>query len=114
MSDELPIIQKTYDLIKWLVPILDRLPRTHRFSIGERITQELYDLLDKLITSRYARSGRLEILQTLNTRLQILRYQCRLLNEFKLISLKRYEHTHRLINEIGVDLGGWIRQQKAS
>ncbi|SKB15083.1 hypothetical protein PL11201_690104 [Planktothrix sp. PCC 11201] len=24
---ELPIIQKTYDLIKWYVPILNRLPR---------------------------------------------------------------------------------------
>jgi hypothetical protein len=25
--EELPIIQKTYDLIKWYVPILNRLPK---------------------------------------------------------------------------------------
>ena len=28
---ELPVIQKTYDLIKWYVPILNRLPRDHKF-----------------------------------------------------------------------------------
>jgi hypothetical protein len=31
-KDELPIIQKTYDLIKWYVPIVNRLPRDHKFA----------------------------------------------------------------------------------
>jgi hypothetical protein len=113
MSDELPIIQKTYDLIKWMVPILDRLPRTHRFTLGNRIIEELYDLLENLISARYAKAGRLSVLQGLNTRLQLLRYQCRLLIDFDLVSLKRYEYMHRQINEIGQDLGGWIRQQQS-
>ncbi len=29
-NNDLPIIQKTYDLIKWYVPILGRLPRDHK------------------------------------------------------------------------------------
>ena len=29
--EELPIIQKTYDLIKWYVPILNRLSKDHKF-----------------------------------------------------------------------------------
>ena len=114
MSQELPIIQKTYDLIKWMVPILDNLPRNHRFTLGHRITEELYNLLDNLISARYAKSGRLPLLQGLNTRLQVLRYQCRLLLDFDLVSMKRYEFMHRQINEIGQDLGGWIRQQQPS
>jgi predicted RNA-binding protein with EMAP domain len=114
MSEELPIIQKTYDLIKWMVPILDRLPRTHRFTLGNRIIEELYDLLESLISARYAKTDRLSVLQGLNTRLQVLRYQCRLLMDFDLVSLKRYEYMHRQINEIGQDLGGWIRQQQSS
>ena len=28
--NELPIIQKTHDLIQWYVPILNRLPRDHK------------------------------------------------------------------------------------
>jgi hypothetical protein len=114
MAEELPIIQKTYDLIKWIVPILARLPRTHRFTLGDRIIKELYDLLESLISARYAKTGRLPVLQGLNTRLQVLRYQCRLLMDFELVSLKRYEYMHRQINEIGQDLGGWIRQQQSS
>lgn len=114
MQDELPIVQKTYDLIKWMVPIIDRLPRNHRFTLGSRIIDELYNLLDRLIEARYARSGRLASLQSLNTRLQVLRYQCRLLVDFNLISLKRSEYIHRQINDIGTDLGGWIRQQQTA
>jgi len=37
-SKELPIIQRTYDLIRWYVPILNRLPRNHKFMLGDRIT----------------------------------------------------------------------------
>jgi hypothetical protein len=53
MSD-LPIIQKTYDLIKWYVPSLNKLPRDHKFLLGNRIILELYELLDNLIIARYA------------------------------------------------------------
>lgn len=50
MSEELPIIQKTYDMIKWTVPILDRLPRIHRFTLGDRMIKELYGPLESLIS----------------------------------------------------------------
>jgi hypothetical protein len=62
MSD-LPIIQKTYDLIKWYVPILDKLPKNHKFGLGDRIVSGLYDLLEGLILARYAREklGQLEL-----------------------------------------------------
>lgn len=77
MSD-LTIIQKTYDLIKWYVPILNRLPRDHKFLLGNRIITELYDLLDILIVARYAKQ-KLTHLESLNSKLDILRYQTRLL-----------------------------------
>jgi 23S rRNA-intervening sequence protein len=111
--EELPIIQKTYDLIKWYVPILNRLPRNHRFTLGARIVQGLYDLLEGLIHARYSKD-KLTQLQSLNTSLEVLRYQSRLLLDFDLVSVKRYEFAGRSINEIGTDLGGWIKQQRAS
>ena len=76
----LTIIQKTYDLIKWYVPVLNRLPRDHKFALGERITSRLYDLLEGLIQVRYAKE-KLPQLQSLNTQLEILRHQTRLLEE---------------------------------
>lgn len=112
MSDqELPIIQKTYDLIKYYAPILNRLPRDHKFILGTRTTNILYDILEALIRARYAKE-KLSQLEAINTELDILRYQTRLLLDFQLIALKRYEYIGKQINEIGSELGGWIKQQK--
>lgn len=110
MSD-LPIIQKTYDLIKWYVPILTRLPREHKFMLGDRIIARLYDLLEGLIQARYAQE-KLPKLRNLNTQLDILRHQTRLLLDFQLLSAQRYEYVSQHINTIGTDLGGWIKQQR--
>jgi len=108
---DLPIIQKTHDLIQWYVPILNRLPRDHKFMLGDRIISGLYDLLEGLIRARYARE-KLPQLQQLNTQLDILRHQTKLLLAFKLISAKRYEYVGQYINGIGTELGGWIKQQR--
>ncbi|MEL6381353.1 MAG: diversity-generating retroelement protein Avd [Cyanobacteria bacterium J06626_18] len=110
MSD-LPIIQKAYDLIKWYVPILNRLPRNHKFLLGDRITSGLYDLLENLVKARYERD-KLRRLESLNSKLDILRHQTRLLLDFELMAERRYEYVSSLINEIGNDLGSWIKQQK--
>ncbi len=110
-SLDLPVIQKTYDLVKWYVPILNRLPRNHRFTLGERIINGLYDLLEGLILARYSHD-KLDILQKLNLRLDLLRHQTRLLLDFELMETKRYEYVGGLMNEIGTELGGWIKHQK--
>jgi len=109
--NELPIIQKTYDFIKWYVPIINRLPRDHKFALGNRIIEGLYDLLEELITVQYAKR-KLARMQNLNNKLDILRYQTRLLLDFDLIGTKRYEYASKLLNAVGKDLGGWIKQQR--
>jgi len=108
---ELSIIQKTYDLIKWYVPILNRLPRDHKFMLGDRMIAGLYDLLEGLIKARYAKD-KLTILEPLNGSLDILRHQTRLLLDFELIKTERYEYASKLINEVGSELGGWIKNKK--
>jgi hypothetical protein len=107
---ELPIIQKTYDFIQWYIPHLNKLPREHKFALGERITQGLYGLLEALIRVRFAQS-KAEQLQAINTELDVLRYQTRLLFDFKVLPLPQYEFASRALNNIGTDLGGWMKQQ---
>lgn len=111
LTHDLPIIQKAYDLIQWYVPILNRLPRSHKYLIGDRIIIGLYNLLENLIRARYERN-KLSRLETLNSELDILRYQTRLLLDFKLMPDHRYQYAGQLINDIGNELGGWIKQQR--
>jgi hypothetical protein len=68
--NELPIIQKTHDLIQWYVPILNQLPRDHKFLLGDRIISGLYDLLEGFIKVRFSKE-KLPQLQSLNTQLDI-------------------------------------------
>ncbi len=106
---ELSIIQKTYDLIKWYIPILNRLPRQHKFHLGSRTIDTLYSILEGLITAKYSQTKQTQ-LETLNISLDILRYQTRLLFDFNELSIERYAYVSQLITEIGVELGGWIKQ----
>lgn len=110
-QQELSVIQKVYDLIQWYVPILNRLPRDQKFALGDRISARLYEVLEELIIARYARE-KVRRLESVNGKLDVLRYQSRLLLDFQLIEAKRYAHAAKLINEIGSELGGWLKQQK--
>lgn len=110
---ELPIIQATYDLVKWYVPILNRLPRARKYALGERIVTGLYDLLEGLITARYSRNKQ-EILKGLTSKLDVLRYQTRLLFDFQLIDTRRYEYISQRLDNIGKQLSGWRSSQQTS
>lgn len=109
---ELPIIQKTYDLILWYVPHLNRLPRDHKFMLGNRLIERLYELLEGLIEARYL-TEKLAKLESLNTLLDVIRFQTRLLKDFRLLDNRGYEYVSKMIDEIGRALGGWIGQQRS-
>ena len=107
----LPIIQKTYDFALWYIPILNKLPRDHRFLLGDRIISGIYELLESLIQIQYEKE-KLLCLKQLNGKLDVIRHQTRLLMDFKLLPLYRYNFANQSINNIGRDLGGWIKQQQ--
>lgn len=106
---ELSIIQKTYDLIKWYIPILNRLPKQHKFHLGDRTITTLYSILEGLIEAQYSKQKQTK-LEDINISLDILRYQTRLLFDFTQLSIERYEYVSKLITEIGCELGGWLKQ----
>lgn len=108
---ELSIIQKVYDLIIWYNPIITRLPTKHKFTLGERMIDHLYDILETLIYIKYSRE-KLDRLIGLNAKLDILRYQTRILRDLSELSIERYEYVSKQIDGIGVELGSWIKQQK--
>ena len=92
------------------MPLLNKLPRQHKFALGERIVTLFYEILEQLIAAKYARE-KLALLQGINARLEVLRYQTRLLYDFRLIAVNRYEFAASATHEIGVELGGRIRLQ---
>ena len=55
-DNELMVISKTYDLVKWSCEHTSRFPRNHRFVLGEPMERRLYELLETLIQAKYTRN----------------------------------------------------------
>lgn len=105
------IIVKTYDLLMYLLPQVAKFPRSERFLLGERLESACFDIMEMLLNACYT-SEKSSILNRTNIKLEHARYYVRLCKDLKLINLQKYEVVSKMINEIGVQLGGWMRQQR--
>ncbi len=108
---ELPIIQKTFDTIKWLIPKIEKFPRTQKFVLGDRIEVAFLDFL-QMLTLASKRKQKIDILEEADAKLFEIRYLIRLTVDMKYISVKQYEYIAENITELGAMLGGWIKQVK--
>ncbi len=71
-SSELLVIDKTYELVLWSCRHIAGFPRSHRFTLGERMELRLYELLELLLKAKY--SGRKAgLLRQANMELELLR-----------------------------------------
>jgi len=106
--NQLAVIQKAYDLVKWSAQHTSKFPRSHRFVLGERIERRLYDLLGTLIEARYRRD-RIELLRRANLSLEVLRFQLRLAHDLQCLRTNSYAFAANVLQDIGRMIGGWLR-----
>ena len=105
-------VESCYQLVLWLIPVLDGLPRRQKFQLGDRLQSTALDVLDLLIEAAYTRE-RAALLQRANLSLEKLRFWVRLAKDLQLIDFKRYEHAARLIDALGRQVGGWLRAERS-
>lgn len=56
MNDKTPqAVQDCHALLLWLIPHLDKFPRTRRFTLGERLEGGLLVVLEHLVEAAYSR-----------------------------------------------------------
>ena len=108
MPQEIPAVTKLYDIILWLLPQVEKFPRDCKFTIGDRIVNNLLDSLETLIEAVYTKE-RQHLLRKLNLHLEKLRYLVRVSKDVRALSLKKYEYVFGEINELGKMIGGWMR-----
>lgn len=108
--NESPIFTRTYDLLRWLIPITIKFPRQQRFVLAEMLQRTMLRLQEQLIEAAYATQPR-PVLQQADVTLTKLRFYLRLCRDLKLISLGQYAHVAHMVTEIGRLLGGWLNTQ---
>lgn len=110
MAEKENIITYTYDLLKYIIPQLEKFPRTQKFVLADRIQNQLTNILGLLIEAYYTPKLRKKpILLKVNIELEKLRYYVRLAYDIKCINLKRYEFIQTKINAIGTQAGAWLK-----
>ena len=105
------IITKVYDFLLYLLPQVAKFPKSERYLLGERLENVSFDSLELLLEAVYS-IQKLPLLQKTNIKLEQARHYVRLCKVLKLLDLHRYEIVSKKLDEIGVQLGGWIKQQK--
>jgi hypothetical protein len=105
---ESPIFTRTYDLLRWLIPMTVKFPRHQRFVLAGAVQQTALRFQEQVVTAAYAEVP-LKALREADATLATLRIYLRLCKDLKLLSFGQYEHVTRMVNEIGRLLGGWIK-----
>lgn len=106
-------VQSCHELLFWLIPQLDKFPRSRRFTLGERIEDGLLEVLELLVEAAYTRNKDAS-LRRANLKLEVVRHLWRLAHELKVMASRQYEHGARLIDDLGRQIGGWLRSQQAT
>ena len=104
------VIDDCHELLKWLIPLLDKFPRQRRFTLGERLESGLLDVLEECVDAAYSKRKQSQ-LNTANRRLSSVRHLWRLAYELRVISQKRYLHGSRQLVDIGSQIGAWRKSQ---
>ncbi|WFP51964.1 diversity-generating retroelement protein Avd [Methylomonas sp. EFPC3] len=109
MKDNTPqAVQAAHDLLGWLIPQIDKFPRVRRFTLGERLELVLLEVLELTVEAAFTHNKR-AALHKANLRLEVVKHLWRLAFELRTVALRQYEHGARLLDDLGRQLGGWLR-----
>jgi four helix bundle protein len=109
---ESPIFSRTYDLLRWVIPVTIKFPRQQRFVLAESVQRTALALHEQLIEAAFS-DDPLPVLKQADLSLAKLRFYLRLCRDLELISMDQFSHVARMISEIGRLLGGWTKTQAA-
>ena len=101
-----PALEAHQRFILWMVPTVERFPRSQKFLLGDRLQATALDVLEALIEATYTRERRGHLARA-NLGLEKLRVLFRLATELRHLDPHRYEYAARSIDEIGRLVGGW-------
>ncbi len=108
-----PALERAYQFLLWMIPTVEKFPRSQRFLLGDRIQGTALDLLEGLIEATYTREAA-PILRRVNLRLEKLRFLFRLSKDLGYLDLRRYEHVARSVDEVGRLVGGWMKADRGA
>ena len=98
--NESPIFARTYDLVKWLIPLTVKFPRHQRFVVAGAMQTAALALHERLIEA-VRMPDRGQRLSAADVELDKLRFYLRLSHDLGYINLAQQRHAGLMVAEIG-------------
>jgi hypothetical protein len=114
-NDKPPIHTATAEWLGWTLDRTARLPRSARFTFGQRLDNLTLDAL--MLTTRAVfspRPAKAALLRELNLLLEQLRVLWRLVHERHWISQQQLLYANGRLDELGRMTGGWLKSLEPS
>lgn len=109
-ENEMVILTRTFDLLAWLLPKVEKFPKSHRSTVTQRmmgaamdVQEALYDALSQSGTTRQ------KYLRAADAALNKLRLYLRLVHHWHWLNDGQYRHISSIVAEIGRMLGRWLQ-----
>ncbi|MCP5091412.1 MAG: diversity-generating retroelement protein Avd [Gammaproteobacteria bacterium] len=102
------VVEDCHELLRWLIPHLDKFPRNRRFTLGERLETELLEVLAACVSAAYAKRKQ-TFLEQASQRLAVAQHLWRLAYELQTILGQRYQVGSKQLVSLGAQVGGWLK-----
>jgi hypothetical protein len=111
MTDKPPIYTALTELTGWTLNRTASIPKSHRFTFGQRLDNLTLHALMLAVRALYAqRPEKPPLLGELNLPLEQLRVLWRLVHDQRWISQQQLLFVNERIDEIGRMTGGWLKK----
>ncbi len=109
----LPIVQKLKEAYALWYSFLNVLPKTHRYSLGQKIDDLFVDVISAVVTAAFlSPEEKLPYVRHAIRKMDTLKVLLMILWELKSLENKKYLALSVQIDEVGRMLGGWQGQLK--
>lgn len=112
-GDNLKLKGKIESFYQELIPVLQRFPKTQRYTLAESIEKEALACVRCLFEAEYMKARRLEALKNLRTSLHMITFLLRISAKASLLKNAAYEKLTRETSELGKITSGWIKNEES-
>jgi hypothetical protein len=102
----LPVFQDSYDLVIEIHKRVEKFPRIHRYSIGEKLKEISFNILDLIIKTN-SLEQKTETLKEAEMLVEKLKVYIRLCYDLKIFGSKGFEYVVKKIDAINRQILKW-------
>jgi hypothetical protein len=104
----LPIYKQTYDILLRTMAATKEFPREYKFTLGQKIKDELIDLVILIYRANSAMDKKQHI-ESILERVQAIQLLMRLSHDMKILSRRHYAALAEMTDSLAKQAQGWLK-----